>query len=84
MARTAEIILDGKMFVVRAFNIDQLERAMTSQKGFDVLRIALERSEPPIERADVEQLEPTLDEIRPALEAVMRLSGLEVQPGPPA
>ena len=84
MARTAEIILDGQTYTVRAFNIEQIERVMASPGSFAVLRIALERSEPPVAKDAVSELEPTMVEIRTALETVMKLSGLEIPTSPPA
>ena len=84
MARTAEIILDGQTYTVRAFNIQQIERVMASPGSFDVLRIALERSEPFLDKEAVALLEPTMVEIRTALETVMKLSGLETPTSPPA
>ena len=84
MARTAEIVLDGQPYTVRAFRIEQIERVMQSPGSFDVLRIALERAEPAVTPEQVANLEPTMVEIRTALETVMKLSGLETPTSPPA
>lgn len=84
MARTANIILDEKTYCIRALNVEQIERAMASPGSFDLLKIALERSEPAMTPAEVAALEPTMVEIRTALEEVMRLSGMEKPASPPA
>ncbi len=83
MARTTNITLDGVMYTVRAFNIDQIERAVSA---FDsktkatvplaVLRIAMERAEPQVALAD---LEPKMEEITAAFQTIMELAGIQTE-----
>lgn len=76
MARTAKITLDGMEFVIRAFNIGELEKI--NQAGNDawvVLRMALLRAEPKV--PDPNALEPTPDELKEAFATIMTLAGLQ-------
>lgn len=92
MARTAKIVLDGTEYVIRAFNIGELEKI--NQGGNDawvVLKTALMRAEPKV--VDPNAIEPTPAELQVAFETIMTLAGLqkpeaspqqEPPPAPPA
>ena len=92
MARTATIVLDGTNYEVHALNIGEIEQVQDAMDGpskkvaFLILRLALKRATPPIADQDrFVMLEPTSDEIREAVQAIMKLSGMEEkQSAPPA
>jgi hypothetical protein len=66
------ITLGGVTFKVPKFNLGQHER-MVDAKAFEVLRIALERADPPI--ADPNAIEASFPEIKAAVAAIMEFSG---------
>lgn len=82
MSRTAQITLEGVGYTVHALNIGQLERvsqafeAPRTTVAFAVLRIAMERAEP---RPDLNNIEPTMDEISAAFTKVIELAGITVE-----
>ena len=86
---TIQIKLGGVDYSVQKPNIGQLRRITkvfngpTDSVSFDVLGIAMERSEPKC--PDIEQIEAGFDEIAAAAGAVLVFSGLrkeEATPGP--
>ena len=91
MARTVEIRIGETTYKVHALTIGQLERmtelagtletndaAGSMRAGFQLLKIALERTEPKIEQID--DFEITIDEMNDAVGKVMELSGLKIVP----
>lgn len=82
MPRTTEITLDGATYVIRAFNIGELEEiAEAGNSAWKVLKVALRRAQPPV--ADPNIIEPTPAELTQAFGAIMKLAGLEdVKAGP--
>ncbi len=82
MVRTTTIKLDGVEYAVPALNIGQLERLSDAFElpagriAYAVLRVALERAEP---KVDMEQVAPSVDEIREAFQAVAELSGFAMK-----
>lgn len=89
MPATATVSLGGTDYVLRRFNIGQLERVTEaisslapSKISFMIFRIALERAEPKI--ADIEAIEASPDEIRAAVETMMAISGLKKEESTPA
>lgn len=84
--QTVTITLGGNSFTVPAFTIGQIEQiaeATTTQPGhkvgFSILKIALARSTPPLNSADVDNLVATFPEISAAVAAIMAASGLDLQ-----
>lgn len=87
--RTAEIVLGGDTYTVRAFNMGELERvadAIEEKKGMRVtqaiVRIALERATPPL-ACPFEEIETDVNEIAEAGRRIMVLAGLTATENPP-
>jgi hypothetical protein len=81
MARTAEIVLDGQTYTIRAFNIGELEIIQKANNDvWIVLRTALRRAEPKV--ANVDELEPTSDELTAAFRTIMELAGFKAPDDP--
>lgn len=82
MARTATITLDGANYVIRAFNIGELEAiGKAGNDAWIVLKTALKRAEPKVENADL--IEPTPDELLVAFRIIMELAGMQKPDAPP-
>lgn len=76
MARTAQIILDGATYTIRAFNIGELETiGKAGNDAWVVLKTALKRADPKVENADL--IEPTPAELTAAFSTIMQLAGLQ-------
>lgn len=85
--KTAKITLGGTEYTVHAFNIGELERvgdAINEAKdsggnlraSFAILRIALERAEPPV--PNMNAIEPdSMDEVVTAAGVIMEIAGLK-------
>lgn len=79
---TEKITLGGSDYTIRTFNIGELERIAEIMEGprtkvpFAIIRIALERAEPKVEKPN--DIEATTDEVSSAMVAVMKLAGLTV------
>lgn len=92
MARTATIVLDAQPYVVHALNIGEIEQVQEAMSGpsgkvaFIILAAALKRATPSVaDDAQFRALEPTSTEIKDAVQAIMKLSGMEeTTSGPPA
>ena len=75
-----KIGLGGTEYTVPALNLGQLERVSVLAiegsvgSGFAMLKIALERALP---KPDFEQMAPTIDEVGNAVQAILKLSGLQ-------
>lgn len=83
MPKTTQITLDGVEYTVPRFNIGQLERvAEAGNNAWAVLRIAMERANPP-PIGGIVNLEPTMDEVTAAFKDLLELAGLK-QPETPA
>lgn len=86
MSKTAKITLGGVDYTIHAFNIGELRKVATIikddkivdfEKIFDVVRMALSRSEPPVSADEFEMLEPHVDEMKAASDAILQLAGLQ-------
>ena len=76
MARTAQITLDGVDYLIKAFNIGELETIQRAgSDAWVVLKTALKRAEPKVENADL--IEPTPAELEAAFNTIMVLAGLQ-------
>jgi len=76
MARTATIKLDDVEYVIRAFNIGELETIQRAgNDAWTVLKTALRRADPKVEQPDL--IEPTPAELEAAFNTIMVLAGLQ-------
>ena len=86
MARSVTVQLDGIPFVVPALNIAQLQDVAEAISGtapaitgFGILKIAMRRATP---APDWDTLAPGLDEIGEAVQAILKMSGLQKPENP--
>ncbi len=88
MLKSVEVTLGGREYEVPMLNVEQLERVQDlletapKKSGFGVLRIALERAEPKVEKPG--DIEATHHEIKKAIDSIMKLSGFEAPQSPNA
>lgn len=83
-AKTAKITLGEREYEIRALNIGELERVTElfdegvdpRKAAFSILRIGMERAVPQPE-GGINAIEATSREIASAVEAIMRISGME-------
>lgn len=89
MARHADIVLDGDTYAIPTLTNDQLERVMDAlsdpelkdhHRPFRLIAIMLEDANP----KPPEKVRCTVDELVPAINAVMNMMGLKDAPSPPA
>lgn len=90
MPRTVTVTLDGKDYEVPRLNIGQLEEvteAFATKRpaaaAYAVLGIAMKRASPPLD-GFFDDIEPTVEEIRIATEAVLAHSGFAKNAEAPA
>lgn len=84
MGRTATITLDGKEYLVHAFNMRELQEvgeiigngSAHIVSGMKILEIALRRAEP---KVDLDTLEPKMPELNAAIPEILKLSGIEAE-----
>jgi hypothetical protein len=78
--------LGHRAFSVPPFNVGQIEKIAdaletlpASKVPYVMLKIALQRAEPPLSSDDVDKIECRIDEIKTAVDAILVASGLRAK-----